>query len=137
MSGNLGRTRRASAFVITGNKNGLAGFALAKANMGQTALRKAKNRCAQKLIYVERYNEHTGKQKLYQYQRGEFLNNYQLKFKFCTTFTHNSARRKYLFKRNLKDMDWFATVLYEQYVKSLESRISMLKWKAPQETSKI
>jgi len=59
MSGNLGRTRRASAFVITGNKNGLAGFALAKANMGQTALRKAKNRCAQKLIYVERYNEHT------------------------------------------------------------------------------
>jgi len=59
MSGNLGRTRRASAFVITGNKNGLAGFALAKANMGQTALRKAKNRCGQKLIYVERYNEHT------------------------------------------------------------------------------
>lgn len=59
MSGNLGRTRRASAFVITGNKNGLAGFALAKANMGQTALRKAKNRCSQKLIFVERYNEHT------------------------------------------------------------------------------
>nr|CAG4642510.1 EOG090X0689 [Evadne anonyx] len=59
MSGNLGRTRRASAFVITGNNNGLAGFALAKANMGQTALRKAKNRCAQKLIFVERYNEHT------------------------------------------------------------------------------
>ena len=60
MSGNLGRTRRASAFVISGNQNGLAGFALAKAQMGQQALRKAKNRCAKKLIYVERYNEHTG-----------------------------------------------------------------------------
>jgi len=26
MKGNLGRTRRVSAFVITGNGNGLAGF---------------------------------------------------------------------------------------------------------------
>ncbi len=60
MKGNLGRTRRMSAFVITGNGNGLAGFALAKAQAGQAALRKAKNRAAQKLMYVERYNDHTG-----------------------------------------------------------------------------
>nr|CAG4649329.1 EOG090X0689 [Scapholeberis mucronata] len=59
MKGNLGRTRRISAFVVTGNRNGLAGFALGKALMGTTALRKAKNRAAQKLIYVERYNNHT------------------------------------------------------------------------------
>ncbi|KAG8238114.1 hypothetical protein J437_LFUL012725 [Ladona fulva] len=31
MKGNLGRTRRMSVFVVTGNKNGLAGFALGKA----------------------------------------------------------------------------------------------------------
>jgi ribosomal protein S5 len=30
--------------------------------MGMTALRKAKNRAAQKLMYVERYNNHTGMQ---------------------------------------------------------------------------
>lgn len=60
MKGNLGRTRRISAFVITGNSNGLAGFALGKALLGTTALRKAKNRAAQKLMYVERYNNHTG-----------------------------------------------------------------------------
>ncbi|KAK4004601.1 hypothetical protein OUZ56_006334 [Daphnia magna] len=59
MKGNLGRTRRTSAFVVTGNGNGLAGFATGKAQMGMTALRKAKNRAAQKLMYVERYNEHT------------------------------------------------------------------------------
>nr|CAG4648655.1 EOG090X0689 [Polyphemus pediculus] len=59
MKGNLGRTRRVSSLVITGNKNGLAGFALGKALMGTTALRKAKNRAAQKLIFVERYKEHT------------------------------------------------------------------------------
>lgn len=60
MKGNLGRTRRTSAFVVTGNGNGLAGFAIGKAQMGMTALKKAKNRAAQKLMYVERYNEHTG-----------------------------------------------------------------------------
>ena len=60
MKGNLGRTRRISAFVITGNGNGLAGFALGKALMGTAALRKAKNRAAQKLMHVERYNNHTG-----------------------------------------------------------------------------
>lgn len=34
MKGNLGRTRRTSAFVVTGNGNGLAGFATGKAQMG-------------------------------------------------------------------------------------------------------
>ena len=60
MKGNLGRTRRVSSFVITGNGNGLAGFAIGKAQMGTASLRKAKNRAAQKLMYFERYNEHTG-----------------------------------------------------------------------------
>lgn len=47
-------------FVITGNGNGLGGFALAKANSMPATMRKAKNRAGQKLIYVERYNDHTG-----------------------------------------------------------------------------
>ena len=60
----MGRTRRISAFVITGNSNGLAGFALGKAQGGQAALRKAKNRAAQKLIFIERYKDHTGNVKI-------------------------------------------------------------------------
>lgn len=60
MSGIFGRKRRMSMFVITGNGNGLGGFALAKANTMPATMRKAKNRAGQKLIYIERYNDHTG-----------------------------------------------------------------------------
>jgi small subunit ribosomal protein S5 len=59
MKGNLGRKRRLSAFVVTGNKNGLAGFATAKATDGKAVLRKAKNRAAQKLMYIELCDGHT------------------------------------------------------------------------------
>merc|ERR1712071_555171 len=110
MSGNLGRTRSASAFVITGNKNGLAGFALAKANMGQTALRKARNR---------------------------FLLSVTMNILFCTTSSHSLARQKFLSKRNLKDTAWCVTVLCEQYAMSSESRIFTQRLKAPRETFKI
>jgi len=59
MSGIFGRVRRLSMFVITGNGNGLAGFALAKGNGMKSVMRKVKARAAQKLIYIERYNDHT------------------------------------------------------------------------------
>ncbi|XP_076442988.1 small ribosomal subunit protein uS5m-like [Babylonia areolata] len=59
MTGNLGRKQRFSSFVVTGNKNGLAGFALAKAPNGSASLRKAKNMAAQRLQYIERYRDHT------------------------------------------------------------------------------
>lgn len=59
MKGNLGRKRRLSAFVVTGNKNGLAGFATAKAVDGRACLRKAKNRAAQKLMYIDLCDGHT------------------------------------------------------------------------------
>lgn len=59
MKGNLGRKRRLSAFVVTGNKNGLAGFATAKAVDGRACLRKAKNRAAQKLMHIELCDGHT------------------------------------------------------------------------------
>ena len=59
MKGNLGRKRRQSVFAVTGNSNGSAGFALAKSVDSRAALRKAKNRAAQKLIYVELCDGHT------------------------------------------------------------------------------
>ncbi|MPC98496.1 28S ribosomal protein S5, mitochondrial [Portunus trituberculatus] len=57
----FGRKRRMSIFAVTGNGNGLAGFALSKATTVQDAIRKVKNRAGQKLLHVQRYNDHTGK----------------------------------------------------------------------------
>ncbi|XP_014662747.1 PREDICTED: 28S ribosomal protein S5, mitochondrial-like isoform X2 [Priapulus caudatus] len=59
MSANLGRKRRVSAFVVVGNGNGLAGYGLGKSPNGKAAIRKAKNRAAQKLQFVELYKNHT------------------------------------------------------------------------------
>lgn len=59
MKGNLGRKRRQSAFVVVGNGNGLAGFASAKAVDGKNALRKAKNRAAQKLMHIKIHDGRT------------------------------------------------------------------------------
>lgn len=59
MKANAGRYRRISVVVVTGNKNGLAGFALGKAADARAALRRAKNRAGQKLMYIERYDNHT------------------------------------------------------------------------------
>lgn len=61
MTGNLGRKSRISIFAVTGNGNGLAGFSIAKAPVGKAALKTAKNKAGQKLMYIERYKEHTGK----------------------------------------------------------------------------
>lgn len=60
MKGNFGRTRRICVLAITGNGNGLAGFALAKSTEIRGALRKAKNRAAQKLMYINIFDGHTG-----------------------------------------------------------------------------
>jgi small subunit ribosomal protein S5 len=59
MKGNMGRKRRLSVMVITGNGNGLAGFAIAKAVETRAALRKAKNRAGQKLMHIDLYNGDT------------------------------------------------------------------------------
>lgn len=61
MTGNLGRKTKISAFVVTGNRNGLAGFAVGKAPLGPAALKIAKNKAGRRLIYIPRYKEHTGK----------------------------------------------------------------------------
>ncbi|CAH1791852.1 unnamed protein product [Owenia fusiformis] len=59
MTGNLGRKHRFSAMVVVGNGNGLAGYAVAKANKGRSAIQQAKNRAAQKLQYIPLYKGHT------------------------------------------------------------------------------
>lgn len=60
MKGNFGRKRRLSVFVVTGNSNGLGGFATGKGIESKTALRKAKNRAGQKLMHVNIFRGHTG-----------------------------------------------------------------------------
>ncbi|XP_034192655.1 mitochondrial ribosomal protein S5 isoform X1 [Osmia lignaria lignaria] len=59
MTSSMGRNRWCRAMVITGNKNGLAGFAMAGAPENKPAITAAKNKAGQRLIYIERYNEHT------------------------------------------------------------------------------
>lgn len=61
MKGNFGRTRRLSVTTVTGNANGLAGFSMGKGLEAKTALRKSKNRAAQKLMHIKIFNNHTGK----------------------------------------------------------------------------
>ena len=60
MTGTLGRKRSMSVFSVTGNGDGVAGFALAKALVPRSALRNSKNKAGQQLVYIDRYNEHTG-----------------------------------------------------------------------------
>lgn len=59
MKGNFGRKRRVSATVVTGNQNGVAGFANGKGQEPKTALRKAKNRSGQKLMHIKIFRNHT------------------------------------------------------------------------------
>lgn len=61
MTGNLGRKRRMSVMAVTGNRGGLAGFAMGKAIDPKSALRVARNRAGQKLIFFDRFNDHTGR----------------------------------------------------------------------------
>jgi len=59
MTGNLGRRRNFSVFVVTGNGKGCVGFGLAKSQVASAAISRAKKRAAQQLFYMDRYKEHT------------------------------------------------------------------------------
>ncbi|XP_022088599.1 28S ribosomal protein S5, mitochondrial-like [Acanthaster planci] len=59
MTGAQGRKRSMSALVVVGNKNGAIGYAHGKAPDVMSALRKAKNKAANYLHYIERYDNHT------------------------------------------------------------------------------
>ncbi|XP_023019389.2 mitochondrial ribosomal protein S5 [Leptinotarsa decemlineata] len=80
MKGNFGRKRRLSVLSVTGNGNGVGGFALGKGLETKIAIRKSKNRAGQKLIHVKRFNDHTvchdfftqfATTKIYVYQKPE------------------------------------------------------------------
>lgn len=58
-TGNLGRKRSIAVFSVTGNCNGLVGFASGKAPEIKAALRKSKNRAGQKLMYFNLCDGHT------------------------------------------------------------------------------
>jgi len=59
MDGKFGRVRTMSMFAVCGNGDGLGGFALSKGTTVQSVMRNVKNRSIQKLLYIERYNDHT------------------------------------------------------------------------------
>ncbi|XP_025267716.1 putative 28S ribosomal protein S5, mitochondrial [Camponotus floridanus] len=56
ITGNLARKTRISSFIVTGNGNGLAEFALSKA---KASLKMVKNRAGQRLMYIPTYKEYT------------------------------------------------------------------------------
>lgn len=55
----LGRTRKMHGLVVTGNGNGLAGFATAFGNNGKAVLRRGQNRSMQSLVAIKRHDDHT------------------------------------------------------------------------------
>lgn len=59
MSGQLGRTKKMHGLVVTGNGNGLAGFAVAIGKDGKAVVRNARNRAGQSLISIPRWDNHT------------------------------------------------------------------------------
>lgn len=74
MTGNLGRKRRISIFVVTGNKHGVAGYGLGKASTQQAALRMALNKAGQKLMYIRMFEDHTVYHNMWsQYQRSKIF----------------------------------------------------------------
>ncbi|CAK9822614.1 28S ribosomal protein S5, mitochondrial [Anthophora retusa] len=59
MTGNMGRSKHIRYLVITGNGKGLAGFAKVTGKDFKSSLNAVKNKAGQRLIYIERYNDHT------------------------------------------------------------------------------
>ncbi|XP_031843361.1 mitochondrial ribosomal protein S5 isoform X2 [Nomia melanderi] len=59
MTNNFGRVKKHTVTVLTGNRNGLIGFATVKGKNFKPCVIRAKNRAAQKLMYFQRYNDHT------------------------------------------------------------------------------
>merc|ERR1712083_813674 len=61
MTGNLGRVRRNSILMCTGNGQGAVGFTVSSGKYGQNqkALRKAVNKAGLRMVYVDRYEDRT------------------------------------------------------------------------------
>lgn len=61
MTGNMGRKKRVSCYVVTGNQNGLAGFSSATTGEMKSCFSTARNKAGQRLIYFPKYENHTSK----------------------------------------------------------------------------
>ncbi|XP_053986511.1 28S ribosomal protein S5, mitochondrial [Hylaeus volcanicus] len=59
MTGMFGRKKRVIVYAVTGNGKGLAGFATALRGDNKGALTLARNKAGQRLMYFERYDDHT------------------------------------------------------------------------------
>jgi len=61
MTGNLGRVRRNSILMVTGNGQGAVGYTVSPGKYGNNAagLRKATNKAGLRLLYVDRYEDRT------------------------------------------------------------------------------
>jgi len=61
MTGNLGRVRRNSILMCTGNGQGAVGFTVSAGKYGQNAkaIRKAVNKAGLRMVYVDRYEDRT------------------------------------------------------------------------------
>jgi len=61
MTGNLGRVRRTSSLMVTGNGNGTVGYSLTAGRYGQNAraLRSAVNRAGLRMLNINRYEDRT------------------------------------------------------------------------------
>jgi small subunit ribosomal protein S5 len=61
MTGNLGRVRRNSLLMVTGNGAGAVGYTVTAGKHGQNmkALRRANNKAGLRLVYVDRYEDRT------------------------------------------------------------------------------
>lgn len=59
MKPNFGRSKKISVLTVTGNGNGLVGYAVAKSNDMRTALNNSRNKAGQRLFRVELENNHT------------------------------------------------------------------------------
>lgn len=63
MTSHMGRYRKVFCMVAAGNGNGLVGYGLAKAVEAKAAIRRARNRAGQGLMYVQRHEDRTSKKK--------------------------------------------------------------------------
>lgn len=59
MSGLFGRTKKMHGLVVTGNGNGVAGFAVSIGKDGKGVVRRARNRAGQALVSIPRWDNHT------------------------------------------------------------------------------
>lgn len=61
MTKTMGRKRRFTSFVISGNRNGLIGIGKARSSDSKFAVKKAQRKSVFKLIYVNLEEKHTSK----------------------------------------------------------------------------